>query len=108
MTGNYVMVNYGGHWELSEATPHTMERDPRDVKPIPLTDEELVKLGFVKQANMKSYFMAFQGRYHYVCLDEELPYYKIGTTRVQVHIQYVHQLQNLYYALTQTTLQYTH
>jgi len=74
------------------------------IKPIPLTEEWLLKLGFDKlyyhsvysqpNANIfskRGYFIK-----HYKRMDVE--YYRF--VREDVTIKYVHQLQNLYFALT--------
>ncbi len=66
--------------------------------PVTLTEEWLVKLGFVKDKtgdeHYKDDFIIY------------LPYFFQYKDCVLKEIKYVHQLQNLYYALTQTELKH--
>lgn len=75
----------------------------KEVEPIPLTEEWLVRFGFEKQ-------MAWTYRKH-ISGNNYLVYY-LGEKGWSINnknysdfnCQYVHQLQNLYFALTQTEL----
>lgn len=74
-----------------------------DIEPIPLTEEWLCKFGFTQISGKQEYFKPFQGRYHNVLLGGLEPIYKMGYSDdgiIQLPIYYIHQLQNLYYALT--------
>lgn len=74
-------------------------------EPIPLTEEWLVKFGFEKMD-------AFGWVKDFITLDESVAHYsfdmwrgtysieKCDMTEIPQEIKYVHQLQNLYYALT--------
>jgi hypothetical protein len=79
------------------------------LKPIPLTKEWLLKFGFedVKQYNDFS-FQKLMNDGLFFCLDDSLEVY-IGQMQYFSHslvvIKYVHQLQNLYFALTQEELE---
>ncbi len=79
-----------------------------DLLPIPLTEEWLVKFGFDKVPNSDMVRFFELGTFHlyseYYNGDyfELSNYYFIKGSSKQ--IKYVHQLQNLYYALTQTEL----
>lgn len=69
-----------------------------DLKPIPITKEWLIKFGFEQHAigyyNLKGFFICYAntGLHEYKFRD------------FNVTIKYVHQLQNLYFALTQEEL----
>lgn len=67
----------------------------RDAKPIPLTGEWLIKLGFKKRDNIytKKGFKIIGGITIFGAKQNPAFYYK------DVRIKSVHQLQNLYYAL---------
>ena len=67
----------------------------KDLKPIPLTEELLLKSGFKKIGNRYG-----NGHKRKVILNKQF-YHSIAG-----YIKYVHQLQNLYFALTQTELEY--
>jgi len=71
-------------------------------KPIPLTEELLVRLGFNKSKgkNLKEFILGDFIIYTYPETGIEL-YYGVWS---HIKIQYVHQLQNLYFTLTGTEL----
>ena len=69
-----------------------------ELKPIPLTEEWLLRFGFVKIRGLhlcKGYSLN-SGEY-LVYIDDRGVYLK---TNKNIFIKYVHQLQNLYFALT--------
>jgi hypothetical protein len=74
------------------------EKDPKWLdyffKPIPLTEEWLLKFGFDKG----SYFFSKDGFEFYLNDGENGNWYPLVGGSVK--IEYVHQLQNLYFALT--------
>ncbi len=78
------------------------------VEPIPLTEEWLVKFGFEydeKECLYKILVNKKEEEYIYLASDEKFNYLKCGYKgeyyfHPSQHIQYVHQLQNLYFALT--------
>ena len=69
-------------------------------EPIPLTEEWLVKLGFISDSlggfnSPRSMNIYFLDKHINIC------YAKYAESGVKLeHIKYVHQLQNLYFALT--------
>jgi len=68
------------------------------VKPIPLTEDWLLKFGFKYDV----FCWEFKG--HQIRLIVAAPYpYWIDSSYI-CNVEYVHQLQNLYFALTQTEL----
>ncbi|HUM52280.1 MAG TPA: hypothetical protein PK431_10710 [Chitinophagales bacterium] len=80
--------------------------------PIPLTPELLIDCGFQKQNNAEWFFEYSNDDFIvvkqllkievYLCFDRDI---YIEVEQEQIH--YLHQLQNLYYALTGTELIYT-
>jgi hypothetical protein len=69
-------------------------------RPIPLTKEWLLKFGFEKQIDDYYYFYGY-----YASFDADLPMWfgQEGCCQketIKENIKYVHQLQNLYFALT--------
>ena len=73
--------------------------DIKDVSPIPLTEEWLIKLGF---EDNKTHFTKWinEDRTFIVEYDVMDTRYFLCDTDVDTNIKYVHQLQNLYKALT--------
>lgn len=81
------------HW-LSKVMP-----EDEDFKAIPLTEEWLFKLGFVNDKVLEFYRNDFTDStiiidYNFICL--------LGYSHVKLN--YIHELQNLYFALTQREL----
>ena len=114
--GNWVKWNYE---ERSDGNAYPVEfgyelddikNNPNIVKPIPLTEEWLVKFGFEKMD-------AFGWVKDFITLDESVAHYsfdmwrgtysieKCDMTEIPQEIKHVHQLQNLYFALTGQELQ---
>ena len=78
------------------------------IKPVPLTEEWLLKMGFLKIKNKglqkDEYPYAYTKTLHFWLaqrdyIDRFCVYYK-NTSTNYVYIGYLHQLQNLYFALT--------
>ncbi len=69
-----------------------------DLKPVALTEELLLKLGFVKKGKRwsKDWFYLWEDNYNIVFALAEMQE-SIGK---YLNIEHVHQLQNLYFALT--------
>jgi hypothetical protein len=75
-------INYEGERFVEQTT-----------KPIPITEEWLVKLGFVRDKTEIAV-------YYFGDLEIQLPvYFKYKESHIH-NIKYVHELQNLYFALT--------
>jgi hypothetical protein len=73
------------------------ETDPERVFPTPLTTKWLVKLGFFPD-NQDCDVYQHENRHHIYVLENKMAYRVPGTTLLD--IGHVHQLQNLYFALT--------
>ena len=69
---------------------------PKDLKPIPITEEWLLKFGFE--------YVNHTFRKHKFCVNLKENELYILTETHRVYIEYVHQLQNLYFALTNQEL----
>ena len=84
--GDFVFVTW---WRLE-----LMEKNKLEYKPIPLTEEWLFKFGFEK---------AYETCYQYkdFILNDKFIMMDIDIT---IQLKYVHQLQNLYHALTDEEL----
>ncbi len=77
-----------------------------DIRPIPLTKEILLKCGWVKNNNINSFEMIGECR---MFLNEtsfgyNMYNYILGAS-ICKKIKYLHQLQNIYFALTQKELE---
>jgi hypothetical protein len=118
--GNYILAEYGnGYKDITIVDTSTFKRFDNDhvsFSPIPLTEEWLIKLGFNLDDvdfyerivfDNDNIFCSLWARSEYgliislSTIDEE----KEEDTNIKLyHIKYVHQLQNLYFALTNEEL----
>jgi hypothetical protein len=75
----------------------------KEYKPIPLTEEWLLKFGFSKRAVLSSVLYDMKNPRFSIYLnppiDKSNKWNILGIEK-NINIQYVHQLQNLYFALT--------
>ncbi len=71
------------------------------IEPIPLTEEWLLKFGFQKYNNDPAYGQEFFDKGISIFYKEdEFRFYTSRTNRAWSSYEYVHELQNLYFALT--------
>ena len=88
---------YDNNGFVSVVSPNTIEEvwnaERSWVKPIPLTEEWLLKFGFVIHED--GYITCPNGRQWILHLDNEFEFEALN-----IIVIYVHQLQNLYFALT--------
>jgi hypothetical protein len=116
--GNYVYDTLGKVNKIDlEAITYIVKEPHNQVKPMPLTEEWLLKFGFEKSDN-EFYTETFKGDNksdYYFCIRindnlcdlvicervDEINNYSLICPK---YIQYVHQLQNLYFALTNEEL----
>lgn len=68
----------------------------RQFKPIPLTEEWLLKFGFKHNEGMADSWLFFNG----FPMNNHMGGWHFNDLSISVLIKYVHQLQNLYFALT--------
>lgn len=80
------------------------------VNPIPITDDILLKCGFVNDGfeyKKDSFFFFYQSKdKNNICINTEFGKYR-GDTRFvfSFHIEYLHQLQNIYFVLSNKELE---
>jgi len=104
--GNYISTDKGILQKVNFNTFEYLANDkfaPHDaIDPIPITEEWLLKFGFDKAVN-KPIYIRWAGRFkikYYLAINSLAI---IGSSSLE--LKYVHQLQNLYYALTGTELE---
>ena len=105
--GNWVKWNYE---ERSDGNAYPVEfgyelddikNNPNIVKPIPLTEEWLVKFGFeYKDGYLTLELGYFSGSNFIYWIGDVLNLFCKSGMMLTNNIKYVHQLQNLYFALT--------
>lgn len=81
--------------------------EPEELDPIPLTEELLIKLGFEKDndADDPISFFCFGADFLFHRIEFDGEWYLITDEgQENRNVQYLHQLQNLYFALTGTEL----
>lgn len=92
--GNYILDNLGGILKIKSIST---ESDFSHIKPIQLTEEWLLKFGFEwKNFAMRNGRISIRNsdnKYHIHLTNE-------AASTITIQIKYVHQLQNLYFALT--------
>ena len=71
-----------------------------NIKPIPLTEEILLKCGFVKDDFSKTYVRYSIGNFNIIHDTDKDIFICDGIKYTLVCVEYLHQLQNLYYVLT--------
>lgn len=98
--GNYVYDTLGKVNKIDlEAITYIAKETHNQVKPIPLTEEWLLKFGFLKDLengiylNINAYAFLYWQNNRVELLDNDNNF-------MISHCNYVHQLQNLYFALT--------
>ncbi len=95
---------------VDEQTFWDMKNNPEQYNPLPITEEWLIKLGFVVTDDYgDQVYYAVKGygnRHFYVCLDHEQIAFGLsvfneitGIFWDDEKLQYIHQLQNLYWCL---------
>lgn len=102
--GNWVNNNEE-HYQITSATIAQLERGDSTAKPIQLTEEWLVKFGFVKSPANNSIYLSvpeLKAEVHFEDFRGALVcvlYWSTGSF-IPNDIKYVHNIQNLYHALT--------
>ena len=91
--GNVYPVEYG--YELDD-----IKNNPNIVKPIPLSEEWLLKFGFNKVSDIWEFWKNSGWDLRQHKLENKWWLFYNGQDLDCVRIDYVHQLQNLYFALT--------
>ena len=101
--GNY--VESSGGWPLRSVNAHglsTILNEIESYKPIPLTEDWLLKFGFEISDYYKNYYngvcsVKYDGDREFILSKDESD---ANCYTIDAEIKYVHQLQNLYHALT--------
>jgi hypothetical protein len=112
--GNYIYRN-DILVTVDEQTFWDMKNNPEQYNPVPITEGSLIKLGFVVTDDYgDQVYYAVKGygnRHFYVCLDHEQISFGLsvfneitGIFWDDEKLQDIHQLQNLYFALTNQEL----
>lgn len=109
--GNWITSEsaHGGSWEVMPSDIERIFFNEKHYSPIPLTEEWLLKFGFKKEKNL---FFPPNDTPEYVYNDFNIinqegyfATYNGGPNLIsEVEIKSVHQLQNLYFALTEQEL----
>jgi len=74
------------------------------VEPIPLTEEWLLKFGFEKRKKLIGLLVFSKSGFDLHFVNGKWEFYVMGSSCILTEIEYVHQLQNLYFALTNEEL----
>jgi hypothetical protein len=103
--GNYVYDTLGKVNKIDlEAITYIVKEPHNQVKPIPLTEEWLLKFGATEK------YKSVSNRWSFGVFSLDDPEDENGNLRNEfyydstLNVKYVHQLQNLYFALTQEEL----
>lgn len=96
-----VIVDYDGPKPVTREDIRFLMFNIWDVDGVPLTEEWLIKLGF-EQPEKHTYFSKEIREYKDFIVDysDQSNDYFLCDTDVDTNIKYVHQLQNIYHALT--------
>jgi len=115
--GNWVALKDGTHVPIRGGGINAMEQGRFECYPIPLTEEILLKFGFEKKGNdfvnhrTDGDIDSVTGATMYISefVNKEFEFVVCADTYngYCLTIPYLHQLQNLYFALTGEELQYT-
>ena len=111
--GNYVLLNTNHSdsevFQMEAVDIYKLyESDCYDISPIPLTPEVLEACGFEREPFISALYQNFirngSGDYDGYCLSLRYPNYPVYLS-CGTKFNFLHQLQNIYYALTSQELQ---
>ena len=99
--GNWVQRFDGSVFQVTKFDIFQLHEIPLylNPKPIPITEEWLLKLGFEERKNLIFTYSFPNKKYAYTIFGDNEDGFSI-TLLYKIEIKYVHQLQNLYFALT--------
>lgn len=98
MVGNYaIKLQYDKPGEILKVTPNDIYKGIDGLHPIPITEEWLLKFGFEK---INSTWYGF-GNFR-ICISLDVEW---GNNWMGIRLKYIHQLQNLYFTLTEYELE---
>jgi hypothetical protein len=108
--GNYILNEYDTpskvreitHYECVFLGDNLLKQDLQNCNPVPLTEELLLKCGFNKKARRIVWDIGWiELWYSSYAKNYQVRFYKTGNDIEKViNIEYLHQLQNLYFAIT--------
>lgn len=104
--GNYVQ-DEDGIFQITKSFFYLLDNNLKDVAAIPLTEEWLLKFGFIESTlDEDNKWLFLKYRYLSFQSDNSVEFKKVYLTvnKMDIICEYVHQLQNLYYALTNEEL----
>ena len=113
--GNWIGLKNSGLLQIDIDNFSDCAKNPAIFNPIPLTPEVLEKAGFGIKSETKDEFgliienegILIELSENYITEGRAVFYYNLPDTQTHkciAYCKYLHQLQNLYYALTQTEL----
>jgi hypothetical protein len=104
--GNFITSKSSStYWEINIDDLILINENPSHYLPIPITEEWLLKFGFIKDAVLFSITENDEHKSVFsIQYDNHLEVFKIPITGFWYEIKYIHQLQNLYFALTNQEL----
>ena len=96
-----VRVNYNTFKTFEQIEAHPNYEFKEFYKPIPLTEEWLLKFGFVYDADSLTFDYEYNHFVFYLERDfKDIETFSFDSSFTETKVKYVHQLQNLYFALT--------
>lgn len=104
--GNYI-YKLGNVIQVENETFRNVDAMLFPYEPIPITEEWLLKFGFKKDRN-NEFWLTVAVTWVYIKFTENLEpfvYYRDNGVPLYNKVNYVHQFQNLYFALKQTELE---
>jgi len=99
--GNWVNNNEE-YYQITSSTIAQLERGDSNAKSIPINEDWLLKFGFTQSPAFKNIY--FKGTFLNITLGNKIMF-EINDQIIS-EIKYIHQLQNLYFALTGKELKY--
>jgi len=100
-----ITYSKNGIAEVSKQHFEDIENGEIDLFPIPLTEEWLVKFGFVYDADSLTFDYEYNHFVFYLERDfKDIETFSFDSSFTETKVKYVHQLQNLYFALTNKEL----
>ena len=100
--GNYIINGIGEVFEANGETINSFRVGQSLLgifKPIPLTEEWLIKFGFIQYGDEGEYFK-HKKLFAFEFLNQGIEFKVYFSDVVFTHVKHVHQLQNLYFSLT--------
>ena len=86
--------------KLISSGPIKVICDYDEIQPIPLAEEWLFKFGFEKRKKLLGLLVFSKSGFDLHFVNGKWEFYVMGSSCILAKIKYVHQLQNLYFALT--------